>query len=390
MTSLGTILILLLSLLQSVWGEQEISLLFAGDAMQHGPQIDAARRAKGTFDYSSCFTFVEDDIKAADYAVVNLECPLGGAPYSGYPAFSAPDAFARQLSASGFDLLLTANNHCLDRRDAGLRRTITVLDSLQIPHTGTFLSSQHRSKVSPLIVDVKGLKIAMLSYTYGTNGIPVQGSVVVNYIDRNRIGADIDEARSRGAEVVCVNLHWGIEYQLLPVESQRTLADWLVEEKGVDLIIGGHPHVIEPMEIRHSNRYGKDALLVYSMGNFISNQNGDDSRGGAMVLVNLTTQAGKLKHIKASYRLFFCQKPLHPAKAASGSSTEAAPTNYQLIPAHRTDLIRPDSRAAFDLFMRNARCIFDNNNVAVPETATPDQLPQRPYLDGNLPALLLR
>ncbi|MEE0908710.1 MAG: CapA family protein, partial [Muribaculaceae bacterium] len=147
MTSLGTILILLLSLLQSVWGEQEISLLFAGDAMQHGPQIDAARRAKGAFDYSSCFTFVEDDIKAADYAVVNLECPLGGAPYSGYPAFSAPDAFARQLSASGFDLLLTANNHCLDRRDAGLRRTITVLDSLQIPHTGTFLSSQHRSKV---------------------------------------------------------------------------------------------------------------------------------------------------------------------------------------------------------------------------------------------------
>ena len=128
MTSLGTILILLLSLLQSVWGEQEISLLFAGDAMQHGPQIDAARRAKGTFDYSSCFTFVEDDIKAADYAVVNLECPLGGAPYSGYPAFSAPDAFARQLSASGFDLLLTANNHCLAScfvtgRDDSLQRS---------------------------------------------------------------------------------------------------------------------------------------------------------------------------------------------------------------------------------------------------------------------------
>ena len=297
MTSLGTILILLLSLLQSVWGEQEISLLFAGDAMQHGPQIDVARRAKGDFDYSSCFTFVEDDISAADYAVVNLECPLGGAPYSGYPAFSAPDAFARQLTASGFDLLLTANNHCLDRRDAGLRRTITVLDSLHIPHTGTFLSKQHRSNVSPLIVDVKGLKIAMLSYTYGTNGIPVQGSVVVNYIDRDRIGADIDEARSRGAEVVCVNLHWGIEYQLLPVESQRSLAHWLVEEKGVDLIIGGHPHVIEPMELRHSHRFNKDVLLVYSMGNFISNQNGDDSRGGAMVLVNLTARAGKLKRI---------------------------------------------------------------------------------------------
>ncbi|MGN1245422.1 MAG: CapA family protein [Muribaculaceae bacterium] len=390
MTSLGTILILLLSLLQSVWGEQEISLLFAGDAMQHGPQINAARRQGGSYDYSSCFALIEDDIKAADYAVVNLECPLGGAPYSGYPAFSAPDEFARQLRDSGFDLFLTANNHCLDRRDAGLRRTIATLDALNIPHTGTFLSKQHRSEASPLIIDVKGLKIAMLSYTYGTNGIPIQGSVVVNYIDRDRISADIDEARSRGAEVVCVNLHWGIEYKLLPVESQRSLAHWLVEEKGVDLIIGGHPHVIEPMEIRRSNRFKKDVLLVYSMGNFISNQNGDDSRGGAMVLVNLTTHAGKLKRISAAYRLFFCQKPLHSAKASAAGSHEADPTNYQLIPAHRSDLIRPDSRQAFDLFMRNARRIFGNYNSSVPEAPKPGTLPSRPYLDGNMPALLLR
>ena len=385
------------------------SVGIVGDILMMTSQIQGAKTAAG-YDFKPSFYAMQPLFSSVDIMAGNFECTLAGEaagytqrrpaapppteddpnPKQPYQTFNAPDELAADLRAVGFDLLTTANNHCLDRRDAGLRRTITVLDSLHIPHTGTFLSKQHRSKVSPLIVDVKGLKIAMLSYTYGTNGIPVQGSVVVNYIDRDRIGADIDEARSRGAEVVCVNLHWGIEYQLLPVESQRSLAHWLVEEKGVDLIIGGHPHVIEPMELRHSHRFNKDVLLVYSMGNFISNQNGDDSRGGAMVLVNLTARAGKLKRIKASYRLFFCQKPLRSAKAAPKSTSEADPTNYQLIPAHRADLIRPDSRAAFNLFMRNARRIFGSHNIGVPETAQPDQLPQRPYLDGNLPALLLR
>ena len=382
MNSLATILILLLTpLLQSVWGEQEISLLFAGDAMQHGPQITAARQHDGTFDYSPCFTLLEDEIEEADYAVVNLECPLGGAPYSGYPAFSAPDAFARRLHDSGFDLLLTANNHCLDRRDAGLCRTIATLDAMDIPHTGTFLSPKHRSEVSPLIIEVKGLRIAMLSYTYGTNGIPIQRQVVVNYIDRDRIAADIDTARARGAQAVCVNLHWGIEYRLLPVEAQRSLAHWLVEEKGVDLIIGGHPHVVEPMEIRHSTRWDKDALLVYSLGNFISNQTDDNSRGGAMALVTLTTRGGKIKSITAGYRLFFCQKPSH-----NGSGCP----NYQLVPSYRPDLVRPDSRQAFDSFVGTARRILNEHNVAVPEAPAPGSRPRRPYLDGTLPALLLR
>lgn len=376
---LHSILILLLSLFgTSVWSEQEINLLFAGDAMQHGPQINAARQADGSFDYTPCFRYLKNEIEAADYAVVNLECPLGGLPYSGYPAFSAPDAFAAQLKASGFDLLLTANNHCLDRRDAGLRRTISALDAMGIPHTGTFASMKKRGELSPMIVDIKGVKVAMLSYTYGTNGIPVQGNVAVNYIDRKLISADVDSARARGASVICVNLHWGVEYKLLPVESQTSLAEWLVEEKGVDLIIGGHPHVIEPMEIRYSCRYGKDVLLVYSLGNFISNQNGDDSRGGAMVHVSLGLISGKPCRISASYRLFFCQKPMKRGE------------NYCLIPAHRPELVRDDSRCAFDVFMRNARHIFSTYNVGVNEAACGESMPLRPYLDCSVPALLLR
>lgn len=372
------ITIFLLSLTQLLGLGQEISLLFAGDAMQHGPQIKAAHQYDGSYDYSSCFQYVEDDIKAADYAVINLECPLGGKPYGGYPSFSAPDEYAAQLKASGFDLFLTANNHCLDKRDAGLRRTIVTLDHLGIPHIGTYVSAKARTEQVPMIVDIKGLKMAMLSYTYGTNGIPVQGNVVVDYINRNRISADIDEARARGAKAICVNIHWGIEYQLLPVESQRSLADWLVEEKGVDLIIGGHPHVIEPMEIRHSSRFDKDVLLVYSLGNFISNQNGENSRGGAMVNVTLNVVSGTIATIKATYKLFFCQKPKQRGE------------NYVLIPADRKDLIRTDSRQAFDIFMRNARNIFDKYNKLVPEAgskADTINIFEKPYIKFQLPTI---
>ena len=207
---------------------------------------------------------------------------LGGKPYTGYPCFSAPDSYAQRLKDVGFDLFLTANNHCLDRRDKGLVRTCQTLDSLHIPHIGTYRDQQERDRLVPYIVNVKGIKIAFLDYTYGTNGIPVQGNVIVNLLDQQQIERDIVLARERGADAICVNLHWGIEYQLKPVAAQRTLADWLVAQ-GVDLIIGGHPHVVEPMEMRYSQEYDKNVLLVYSMGNFISNQSDIDTRGGAMV-----------------------------------------------------------------------------------------------------------
>ena len=141
-----------------------------------------------------------------------------------------------------------------------------------IPHIGTYANRAAREKQIPFFVNLKGIKFAFLCYTYGTNGIPVTGDVVVDLIDRQRIADDVAAARHGGAQVLCVCLHWGIEYQLLPVESQRSLADWLVEEQGVDLIIGGHPHVVEPMEMRHSAKWDKDVLLIYSLGNFISNQ----------------------------------------------------------------------------------------------------------------------
>ena len=341
----------LVSLLQS---NNQVDLMFVGDAMQHSPQLTAALRSDGSYDYSPCFRYVEDDIRWADYAVVNLECPLGGRPYTGYPAFSAPDSYAQQLITSGFDLILTANNHCLDRRDHGLRRTINALDSLGIPHIGTYVNAAERARKVPLITTIKGVKFAFLDYTYGTNGIGVQGDVVVDIINRDVIARDIAATRARGAQVLCVNLHWGIEYQLQPVASQIDLGDWLVEQ-GVDLIIGGHPHVVERMEMRHSKAYDKDVLLVYSLGNFISNQRDIDSRGGAMVKVSVTMNGSKPLVHDARYKLFFVQKPSYRGE------------NYVVVPENRPDLLRADSRGEFARFMQRTHDLVVSKNVGVPQ-----------------------
>jgi poly-gamma-glutamate synthesis protein (capsule biosynthesis protein) len=345
--------ILLLSVVQLLQGNHTVNLTFVGDAMQHAPQITAAQQPDGTYDYTPCFQYVEEDIRWADLAVVNLECPLAGKPYTGYPCFSAPDSYAQRLKDVGFGLFLTANNHCLDRRDRGLVRTCQLLDSLKIPHIGTYRDQQERQQRLPYIVNLKGIRIAFLDYTYGTNGIPIQGNVIVDFLDQKLIADDIAQARKQGAEAICVNLHWGIEYQLKPVASQRTLADFLVAQ-GVDLIIGGHPHVVEPMEMRYSKEYDKNVLLVYSMGNFISNQTDIDCRGGAMVKVSLKKENGRPVVVNPRYKLFFVQKPRSHGE------------NYVLIPEARPDLLRADSQGEFNRFMQRTHDLVMSNNKDVP------------------------
>jgi len=346
------IAILALSLISLLNAGSEATLTFVGDAMQHSPQITAAARSGGRYDYSTCFTLLEPTIQAADLAVVNLECPLAGKPYTGYPCFSAPDSYARQLIASGFDLIVTANNHCLDRGAKGLRRTCTMLDSMHIPHVGTYRNATERAQRLPLIRNVNGINIGFLNYTYGTNGIPARDGVVVDFIDRDLMARDIAAARQAGAQALCVVMHWGIEYTLKPVKSERSLADFLVDQ-GVDLIIGGHPHVVQPMEMRHSDRHNKDVLLVYSLGNFISNQRDIDCRGGALVNVTLRIKDGHPVVCNPKYGLFFVQKP-----AWNGD-------NFQLIPENRPDLVRADQRSEFNSFMSRTHSLVTAFNKGV-------------------------
>lgn len=303
------ILAIMMKLTLAIMADGEATLLFAGDAMMHQAQIDAAKQPDGSYDYSGCFGPVAPIVNNADYAVVNLETPLGRSGFSGYPCFNSPVSYATALKDAGFDLFLTANNHTLDRHDKGLKFTIHALDSLGILHLGTYSDSGARVRLLPMIKEVKGFRIGFLNYTYGTNGISVQGEAVVDYIDRCRIAEDVADLRKAGAELIVAAMHWGEEYTLLPVKSQKNLADYLLS-LGVDMIIGGHPHVVQPFEMRHNPVTGRDALLIYSLGNFISNMKTRDTRGGAMAEVTIKRDSlGMATVSDARYHLVFTVPP---------------------------------------------------------------------------------
>ena len=206
----------------------EVSLLFAGDAMQHKAQIQSAKQGEA-YDYSPCFADITHEIASADYAVVNLESPIGGQPYTGYPCFSAPDEFPIALQNAGFDLFLTANNHCLDRYTRGAIRTLHILDSIGTDHIGTYDSKDSFERFYPFITSIKGIRIAFLNYTYGTNGFTPHSPLIVNYIDKEK-KKDIFRAKTLSADLIVACLHWGDEYQLLPNKRQEDLADFLVKE----------------------------------------------------------------------------------------------------------------------------------------------------------------
>ncbi len=328
-------------------------LVFAGDAMQHQRQIDAARQPDGSLDYSPYFESLKPYIESADYAVVNLETPLGGAPYSGYPMFCAHDNYLSALTDAGFDLMLSANNHILDRRDKGLLRTITTFEQNGVPWLGIYRDAAHRRECLPLIRDINGFKIAFLNYTYGTNGISKRTPVEIDYIDRDLIASDVKDAREAGAELIAVCIHWGDEYKLLPNAGQKSLAEY-IRSLGVELVIGSHPHVIQPMELSGQSD-GRPALTVYSLGNFISAMRTADTRGGAMVRVSLGRDLLRRAYVKdASYRLVFVQPPVGKGD------------NYRLLPAE-SDELHPSSRGNREVFSRNARRIFNAHNKNVPE-----------------------
>lgn len=351
MTSIPALILpLFISLLGLLEGYDEAELVFVGDAMQHVAQRDAARCADGNYDFSQCFAEIKPLVEVADYAVVNLETPVGAPPYQGYPCFSAPVSYVDALADAGFDMFLTANNHTLDRGPRGLRATIAALDERSLDHVGTYASDSDRRSALPLIKTIEGIKFAFLNYTYGTNGINPSQGVVVDYIDRDLIRRDVAASRAAGAEMVVVCIHWGDEYFLTPNRTQRDLAEYL-ESLGVDMIIGGHPHVIQPMEFR-ANRYWPDRniVLVYSLGNFISNMKRPDTRGGAMARVLVRRLAdGTPRVVDASYRLLF---------TVPGESPER---NFHVVGADTV----PDPRARE--FARRAREVFDLHNIAVSE-----------------------
>lgn len=266
---------------------QSLRIVFAGDLMGHDPQIKAARQPDSSYDYTPCFRYVKDFVQSADMAILNLEVTLAGRPYKGYPRFSSPDTLAACARDAGFDIMTTANNHCMDRGRKGLLRTLQVLDSFGIPHLGTYRESVHHDSEHPLMVEKNGIRLALLCYTYGTNGIAVPSPLVVNMIDTTAMTRDLRVARERGAEFVIALIHWGVEYATRNNAEQEKTGRWLLEH-GCDAVIGGHPHVVQNLTldaIPENDRYPE--LVVYSMGNLVSNQRDVNRDGGIMIQLDL-------------------------------------------------------------------------------------------------------
>ncbi|MBN2862680.1 MAG: CapA family protein [Bacteroidales bacterium] len=289
---------------------QKISLLFIGDIMGHDSQILAAKNEEtGTYDYNDVFTYLRSEIGEADFAIANLEVTLAGPPYKGYPQFSSPAALASACRDAGIDCLVTANNHSVDRGLEGIEGTIKRLDSIGISHTGIFADNSSRDTLFPLLIKRNGISLAILNYTYGTNGLRVPHPAVVNMLDKTLITNDIKKARELSPDVLVLFLHWGTEYDTIPSKEQSDLVEYCFS-LGVDLVIGSHPHVLQKMVWYKDDTVNNGKAVIYSLGNFISNQRKPKTDGGSMVRIILTRERDSVKISEAGYYLTWVYTPV--------------------------------------------------------------------------------
>jgi len=265
-----------------------LKLMFVGDIMNHGPQLKAAYdKTSGQYDFSENFKYLTPIFSEADFVLGNLETPVGVKPYAGYPQFSAPPSLVTACQQAGINVFATANNHACDKRKTGIVKTLDVLDSLKTFHLGTYRNKQENDSLTPLLVNIDNVSIALLNYTYGTNGLPVPYPTQVNKIDKKKIKKDIEKAKQKNPDILIVFLHWGNQYQDQPNKEQKELAGF-IRKQGVDIIIGSHPHVIQPVEYELDVLNNRTYLTAYSLGNFISNQRTFPRDGSMILTLNLT------------------------------------------------------------------------------------------------------
>ena len=270
------------------------TMAITGDIMCHNTIYQDAK-TKSKYDFSYIFDDVKYYLQTADITVGNLETTFAGSKvgYSSYPKFNTPEALAKNLKKAGFDVLSTANNHCLDTGYKGIESTIKYLDQADISHTGTYTSKKEQKTI--LIKNVKGIKIAFLSFTYGTNGIPIPKGkeYCVNLNTKKNISQQLKLAKQEDPDIICVSMHWGTKYETSQNKTQKELADYLFEN-GVDIIIGNHPHVLQPMEkrtIKLNNGTKKQGFIVYSLGNFLADQSKSYTRDTVILNLQITKKS---------------------------------------------------------------------------------------------------
>lgn len=281
-----------------------VKIAVVGDLMCHSPQFNYAKVSKDSFDFNPVYRYIKENLENADFTFGNLETVIGekGSTYLGYPRFKSPKDYVTALAQNGFDFLCFANNHTLDQGEQGVLNTIRTLNENNIGYTGAFNSQSDRDSIR--ILKLNGIKIALLAYSYGTNGsvIPKGKDYLINLIDYNLIEKDIHSAKQNGAEIVLVNFHFGNEYQRFPSDYQKEVVKKTIEF-GADLITASHPHVIQPIEFYKTNGATLDSgIAAYSLGNFISNQRQRYTDAGVILYLilekNLNTKKIALKSVE--------------------------------------------------------------------------------------------
>lgn len=278
---------------------QHLRLIMAGDALLHNSVYEDARQIDGSYDFSSMLGALKI-VKQYDLAFYNQETILGGSALglSTYPNFNSPQEFGDNMLQLGFNLISLANNHTLDRGEKAVLASLAYWRDKDVLTAGSYESFSARNEVK--ILEKNGIKYALLAYTYGTNGIalPKGKEYLVNVYNTKMLKNDIKRIRSK-VDLLIVSMHWGIEYDFTPSKEQRDLAA-LLASLGVDLVIGTHPHVIQPVE------WVGDTLVFYSLGNLISGQKGTHKRTGMLGSVDIIRQDdGSIKLLNPRAELIY-------------------------------------------------------------------------------------
>ena len=269
---------------------KEATLVFTGDILSHGPVIQRAgynANSFGSHDYTPMFTQVRPLLEEADLAICHLETPVSSdnQSLSGYPIFNAPQELPGDLKEVGYDGCSTASNHSMDKGPNGVRSTLTQLENADLVWAGMARSAEEQK--TPALYVPNGILIGHMSYTYGLNGfvLPTDEPYLVNVIDEEKILSEAERLRSVGVDFIILSVQWGNEYQVNPSEAQERLAESLLNSPNIDLIVGSHVHVVQPI--------GKfnDKYVIYGLGNFLSNQSANccpaASQNGVMIYVDI-------------------------------------------------------------------------------------------------------
>ncbi len=268
---------------------QEITLLFVGDIMAHLPQVESARRGEEQFDFYPHLEGVAQLFGSADFVVGNLETTLTPRPpYCGYPAFATPEELAADMRRVGFDLVTLANNHIADCGVEGALATMAALDNHSIDHLGVAVPSVMVGECGVRVVDIEGFRVGFFAATYGING-PLPRGMELSLTDTVAMARRLDALTQR-VDCLVALVHWGEEYARRESARQRRVAKWL-RSRGVDVVVGSHPHVVQPSEVWHNEAGESVGGVYYSLGNFISNQNSPHTDCGLAARVRLTRMA---------------------------------------------------------------------------------------------------